>query len=67
MEALVAAMVGGPIRAVLAGSVVLLIAAGALYLLGRWLGWFVPGMIVGAIVGALIAEIARWPRGWMPW
>jgi hypothetical protein len=53
LDAFVAALVGGPVRSVLADAVIL-------YALGTWLGWWA----VGAIAIGAVLDMARWPRGW---
>jgi len=56
LDPFVAALVGGPVRAVLGGAVIL-------YVLGSWLGWW----SVGALLVAALIDLARWPRGWRCW
>lgn len=54
-DRVVAALVGGPVRAVLGGAAILIA-------LGGWLGWW----SVAVLAGAVVVDMAGWPRMWRP-
>ena len=59
-DRVVAALVGGPVRSVLAG--VALLAA-----IGHWIGWGLVAAIAVAGVGDAIRCTMRLPRRWRTW
>lgn len=57
---LVAALVGGPVRSVLAGAV-LLVAA------WHWLGWWAVGALLVAAIADFVWCMSRLPARWRMW
>lgn len=59
-DRVIAALVGGPVRAVLVGALV--IAA-----LGSWLGWWWMAVTAGAALAETVWSARRLPARWRPW
>jgi hypothetical protein len=53
-------LVANPVRSVLLGAVFLVAV-------GRWLGWWVPVVLVAGCAAAAVVDLSRWPTRWRTW
>lgn len=54
-DRVVAALVGGPVRAVVAGAAILVA-----------LGWLVGWWSIAVVAGGVLVDVLRWPPAWRP-